>query len=259
VRPRDGRRSWPRPAGSWRPTRTGARDLRPGEGRANASDGVDWRAFTTLAGIEKKHTGEGEFKAPDAELAAIKALRAGKASRFVAPELADVPVNFLTTLDITGGNSGSPTLDGRGELVGLVFDGTFDTVASDFVYAHAEDALDPRRRALSAVDHDRGRRRRASRPGDGDPLACRARASARRACARVEPRRFAEQGQRLRQRRAEAPSSWRPPARRKTSRQAGHHGLTRRESARRSAARPRSQRPDAFEQARGSRRELRSP
>jgi len=102
--------------------------------RANASDGVDWRAFTTLAGIEKKHTGEGEFKAPDAELAAIKALRAGKASRYVAPELADVPVNFLTTLDITGGNSGSPTLDGRGELVGLVFDGTFDTVASDFVY-----------------------------------------------------------------------------------------------------------------------------
>ena len=60
--------------------------------RANASDGVDWRAFTTLAGIEKKHTGEGEFKAPDAELAAIKALRAGKASRYVAPELADVPV-----------------------------------------------------------------------------------------------------------------------------------------------------------------------
>jgi hypothetical protein len=102
--------------------------------RANASDGVDWRAFTTLAGIESKHTGEGEFDAPDAELAAIRALRAGKASRYVAPELGDVPVDFLTTLDITGGNSGSPTLNGRGELVGLVFDGTFDTVASDFVF-----------------------------------------------------------------------------------------------------------------------------
>jgi len=102
--------------------------------RANASDGVDWRAFTTLAGIESKHTGEGEFDAPDAELAAIRALRAGKASRYVAAELGDVPVDFLTTLDITGGNSGSPTLNGRGELVGLVFDGTFDTVASDFVF-----------------------------------------------------------------------------------------------------------------------------
>jgi len=102
--------------------------------RANASDGVDWRAFTTLAGIETKHTGEGEFKAPDAELAAIKALRAGKTSRYLAPELSDVPVDFLSTLDITGGNSGSPTLNARGEFVGLVFDGTFDTVASDFVY-----------------------------------------------------------------------------------------------------------------------------
>jgi hypothetical protein len=102
--------------------------------RPNAQDGVDWRAFTTLAGIERKHTGEGEFDAPDAQLAAIKALRAGKASRYVVPELGDVPVDFLSTVDITGGNSGSPTLNGRGEFVGLVFDGTFDTVASDYVW-----------------------------------------------------------------------------------------------------------------------------
>jgi hypothetical protein len=99
-----------------------------------AKDGMDYRAFTTLAGIEQKHTGAGEFDAPDAELAAIKALRAGKASPFVAPELGDVPVDFLSTVDITGGNSGSPTLNARGEFVGLVFDGTYDTVASDYVY-----------------------------------------------------------------------------------------------------------------------------
>jgi peptidase S46-like protein len=104
------------------------------KGRPGARDGVDWRPFTTLAGIEQKATGEGDFKAPAAELAAIRALRAGKGSRFVAPELADVPVDFLSTLDITGGNSGSPTLDARGDLVGLVFDGTFDTVASDYVW-----------------------------------------------------------------------------------------------------------------------------
>jgi hypothetical protein len=102
--------------------------------RKNAQDGIDWRAFTTLAGVERKHTGEGEFDAPDAELAAIQALRAGKTSRFVAPELVDVPVDFLSTVDITGGNSGSPTLNAKGEFVGLVFDGTFDTVASDYVY-----------------------------------------------------------------------------------------------------------------------------
>jgi hypothetical protein len=102
--------------------------------RPNAQDGIDYRAFTTLAGIERKHTGEGEFDAPDAQLAAIKALRAGKASRYVVPELGDVPVDFLSTLDITGGNSGSPTLNAKGEFVGLVFDGTFDTVASDYVW-----------------------------------------------------------------------------------------------------------------------------
>jgi hypothetical protein len=102
--------------------------------RQGAQDGIDWRAFTTLAGIERKHTGEGEFDAPDAQLAAIQALRAGKSSRFVVPELGDVPVDFLSTVDITGGNSGSPTLNAKGEFVGLVFDGTFDTVASDYVY-----------------------------------------------------------------------------------------------------------------------------
>ncbi len=102
--------------------------------RPNAQDGIDWRAFTTLAGIEQKHTGEGEFDAPDAQLAAIQALRAGKTSPFVAPAQGDVPVNFLSTVDITGGNSGSPTLNAKGEFVGLVFDGTFDTVASDYVY-----------------------------------------------------------------------------------------------------------------------------
>lgn len=102
--------------------------------RDGASDGIDWRAFTTLAGIEQKHTGEGEFDAPDAELAAIRALRAGKQSRYVVPQLGDVPVDFLSTVDITGGNSGSPTLDGRGELVGLAFDMTFDTVSSDYAF-----------------------------------------------------------------------------------------------------------------------------
>jgi hypothetical protein len=43
-----------------------------------------------------------------------------------------VPVNFLSDLDSTGGNSGSPTLNGKGELVGLLFDGTFESVNSDW-------------------------------------------------------------------------------------------------------------------------------
>ncbi|MFB3906655.1 MAG: S46 family peptidase [Acidobacteriota bacterium] len=100
----------------------------------DSKDGLYWKPFTTLAGIEQKHTGEGEFNAPKAELEAIKALRAGKRTPFVSPEAGDVPVDFLSTVDTTGGNSGSPTLNGNGELVGLLFDGTFDTIASDFLY-----------------------------------------------------------------------------------------------------------------------------
>ena len=97
-------------------------------------DGVLWTAFTSLKGVEQKATGEGAFDAPARELEAIKALRAGKATPYVLPAIGDVPVDFLSTVDTTGGNSGSPTLNGKGEFVGLLFDGTYDTIASDFLY-----------------------------------------------------------------------------------------------------------------------------
>ena len=45
-----------------------------------------------------------------------------------------LPVDFLSTVDITGGNSGSPTLNARGEFVGLAFDGTLDGVVSDWMF-----------------------------------------------------------------------------------------------------------------------------
>ena len=43
-------------------------------------------------------------------------------------------MNFLSTVDTTGGNSGSATLNTKGELVGLLFDGTYETVASDYLF-----------------------------------------------------------------------------------------------------------------------------
>jgi hypothetical protein len=45
-----------------------------------------------------------------------------------------MPVNFLTDNDITGGNSGSPVLNGKGELIGLAFDGNIEAMAGDVIF-----------------------------------------------------------------------------------------------------------------------------
>jgi hypothetical protein len=100
----------------------------------DAKDGLFYKPQTTLAGITQKHTGEGDFDAPKVQLDAIQALRGGRKTPFLDAALGDVPVNFLSTVDTTGGNSGSPTLNGKGELVGLLFDGTYESVASNYVF-----------------------------------------------------------------------------------------------------------------------------
>jgi hypothetical protein len=94
-------------------------------------DGVWMRPQTTLAGVVEKNTGEEPFAAPPALLAA--APKAPK-SRWAAPKLKDVPVNFLADADTTGGNSGSPVLNRKGELVGVNFDRVWENVANDFGY-----------------------------------------------------------------------------------------------------------------------------
>ena len=99
-----------------------------------ARDGLRFLPQTTLRGVEEKASSESPFKLPEAQLAAIKALRAGKTTPYFDPKLNDVPVNFLSTVDTTGGNSGSATLNSKGELVGLLFDGMFSSVASDYLY-----------------------------------------------------------------------------------------------------------------------------
>lgn len=103
-------------------------------GRDHGADGSTWTAFTTVKGVVAKHTGTGEFDAPKAQLEAIKAKDFGK---YVDPKLKTVPVNFLATLDITGGNSGSAALNAKGELVGLAFDGTLDSIISDWDFNQA--------------------------------------------------------------------------------------------------------------------------
>ncbi|HHW4679603.1 MAG TPA: S46 family peptidase [Xylella sp.] len=94
-------------------------------------DGIEYTAFTTLQGITAKNTGIEPFDAPKALVDAVNTKRyAGLADH----RLGTVPVNFLSDLDITGGNSGSPVLDAHGKLVGLAFDGNWESVSSNWVF-----------------------------------------------------------------------------------------------------------------------------
>jgi hypothetical protein len=100
------------------------------KGRSYGADGTgSWTAFTTVKGVVAKHTGEGEFNAPEKQLAAIRAKDFGN---YADPKLKTVPVDYLATLDITGGNSGSAALNSKAELIGLAFDGTLDSIISDW-------------------------------------------------------------------------------------------------------------------------------
>lgn len=92
-------------------------------------DAVNYDAFTYVEGIVEKHTGTGEFDATSKQLDAIQAKRFGGYAKGNS-----VPVNYLSDLDITGGNSGSPTLNGKGELVGLAFDGNYEAISSGWVF-----------------------------------------------------------------------------------------------------------------------------
>lgn len=93
--------------------------------------GAEIGAFTSLSQMVAKNTGKEPFNAPERLLQSAKT---AAHSRYVDKTLGDVPVDFLSDLHITNGNSGSATLNARGELVGLAFDGTYESVASDWAY-----------------------------------------------------------------------------------------------------------------------------
>ena len=94
-------------------------------------DGVKYTPFTTLEGVVAKETGADPFDSPQALLDAVAA---GRHGGLADARLGSVPVNYLSDLDITGGNSGSPVLDAHGKLVGLAFDGNWESVASNWVF-----------------------------------------------------------------------------------------------------------------------------
>ena len=94
-----------------------------------ARDAVDYSYFTTSRGIlEKFIPGDFEFDAPDALINIIKKKDFGR----YADADGELHTCFLSNNDITGGNSGSPVINGNGELIGTAFDGNWEAIASDF-------------------------------------------------------------------------------------------------------------------------------
>jgi hypothetical protein len=87
--------------------------------------------YTTMDGLVKKYKkGDQEFDLPIRLLDMNKGKDYG---RFVDKD-GSMHVNFLTDNDITGGNSGSPVLNGKGELIGLAFDGNIEAMAGDVIF-----------------------------------------------------------------------------------------------------------------------------
>ncbi len=95
------------------------------------ADGIDYKYYTTLTGvIEKENPDNYEFRVP----AKVKELYYAKDFGQYANAEGNVPTCFLTNCDITGGNSGSPVLDAEGRLIGLAFDGNWESMSSDVMF-----------------------------------------------------------------------------------------------------------------------------
>ena len=107
-----------------------------------ARDAVTYEPLTTTAGIVEKNTGAVPFDAPKPLLDAIAK---GDYEGYAEAKTQQMPVDFLSNLDTTGGNSGSPVLNAKGELVGLNFDSNWEAVSASWMF-------DPRYKRAIHVD-----------------------------------------------------------------------------------------------------------
>ena len=94
-------------------------------------DAVNYEPFTTHDGIIEKLTMHPEIYSTCDHL--IDLLESGNFGEYSSN--GTLPVSFLSNIDITGGNSGSPVLNSRGELVGVAYDGNWEAMSSDIAYA----------------------------------------------------------------------------------------------------------------------------
>ena len=97
-------------------------------------DAVTYKYYTTLQGVVDKYIpGNYEFDVPQRLIDLNNKKEYGR----YASSKGYMPVCFLTTNDITGGNSGSPVMNGNGELIGLAFDGNWEAMSGDVTYEPA--------------------------------------------------------------------------------------------------------------------------
>ncbi len=96
------------------------------------ADGIRYNYYTTLKGVMEKEDPENsvEFFVPEK----LKALYEAKDFGRWTNEKGEMPVAFLANCDITGGNSGSPIMNKRGELIGLAFDGNWEAMSGDVAF-----------------------------------------------------------------------------------------------------------------------------
>ncbi len=101
-------------------------------GGYNPADAVSYKYYTTTKGIlEKEIPGDEEF---DVSPKLKKAIREQNYGAYLDQKTGEMHVAFLSNTDITGGNSGSPIFNAKGELLGLAFDGNWEAMSGDIVF-----------------------------------------------------------------------------------------------------------------------------